>query len=121
MGYKFDDSRPSHAMNRGTIAIANSGPNTNGSQFFINMVDNFYLNGKHTVFGKVLDGMDVVDAMQKVKMVGQSKPEVPIKVVSIRKIGEIPVPTKTGAKPAKDKANKDKVNKDKVKEGETKK
>ena len=60
--------------------------------------------------------MDVVDAMQKVKMVGQSEPEVPIKVVSIRKIGEIPVPTKTGAKPAKDKAKKDKV-----KEGETKK
>ncbi|MBM3228773.1 peptidylprolyl isomerase, partial [Candidatus Pacearchaeota archaeon] len=47
--------------NRGTIAMANAGPNTGGSQFFINLVDNNYLDGKHPVFGKVISGMDVVD------------------------------------------------------------
>ena len=98
MGYKYDDSRPSHPMSRGTIAMANSGPNTNGSQFFINMVDNAYLNGKHTVFGKVIDGMSVIDKMQKVKMTGQSTPAEDIKVTSIRKIGEVPVPRKADAK-----------------------
>ena len=93
MGYKYNDTRPSHGMLRGTIAMANSGPNTNGSQFFLNMKDNTYLNGKHTVFGKVLTGMDVIDKMQKVKMKAPSKPEKDIKIISIRKI----------AKPAKDK------------------
>ena len=83
-GYKYDDSRPSHKMARGTIAMANGGANTNGSQFFINMVDNSYLNGKHTVFGKVLTGMDVVDKMQAVKMKASSQPETPIVIRSIR-------------------------------------
>ena len=74
-------------------SMANSGPGTNGSQFFLNMKDNTYLNGKHTVFGKVLTGMDIIDKMQKVKMKAPSKPEKDIKIISIRKI----------AKPAKDK------------------
>ena len=74
LGYKYDDTRPSHGMLRGTIAMANSGPNTNGSQFFINMVDNAYLNGKHTVFGRVISGMEVVDKMATVKAV-QARPE----------------------------------------------
>lgn len=88
-GYKYDDKLTSYAMMRGTIAMANAGPNTNGSQFFINMVDNIYLNGKHTVFGKVLDGMAIVDKMQTVKMNGQ-RPAEAIKILSIRKVGEIP-------------------------------
>lgn len=60
-GYAFEDEI--HANNRnvvGTIAMANAGPNTNGSQFFINTVDNNFLDIKHTVFGKVVSGMEVV-------------------------------------------------------------
>ncbi len=52
---------------RGTIAMANRGPNTGGSQFFINLVDNLHLDGRHTVFGRVIDGMDVVDAIGAVE------------------------------------------------------
>lgn len=86
MGYKYNETRGSHAMSRGTIAMANSGANTNGSQFFLNMVDNDYLNGKHTVFGRIVEGMDVVDAMQKVKMDQGNKPIEPITIKSIRSI-----------------------------------
>lgn len=56
----------------GTISMANSGPNTNGSQFFINEVNNSFLNGKHAVFGKVYEGMDVVDAITQVPLNGES-------------------------------------------------
>ncbi|MDO8551945.1 MAG: peptidylprolyl isomerase [bacterium] len=60
-GYSFADEI--HANNRneiGTISMANAGPNTNGSQFFINAANNNFLDTKHTVFGKVSEGMDVV-------------------------------------------------------------
>lgn len=63
-GYTFPDEI--HENNRndvGTISMANAGPNTNGSQFFINVADNDFLDGKHTVFGKVVEGMDVVEAI----------------------------------------------------------
>jgi len=59
---------------RGTISMANAGPNTGGSQFFINLVDNNYLDGKHPVFGKVVEGMDVVDKIGKVETDRQDKP-----------------------------------------------
>ncbi|MDR3571635.1 MAG: peptidylprolyl isomerase [Candidatus Pacebacteria bacterium] len=64
-GYTFDDEI--HAENHndtGTISMANAGPNTNGSQFFINVRDNNFLDPKHTVFGKVVSGMDVVLAIE---------------------------------------------------------
>lgn len=60
--------------NRGTISMANSGPNTGGSQFFINLVDNNFLDGKHPVFGKVAEGMEVVDKIAKVQKDSQDKP-----------------------------------------------
>ena len=60
--------------NRGTIAMANAGPNTGSSQFFINLVDNNFLDGKHPVFGKVIDGMDVVDKIAKVETDSNDKP-----------------------------------------------
>jgi peptidylprolyl isomerase len=57
---------------RGTIAMANASPNTGSSQFFINVVDNLSLDTKHPVFGTVIDGMDVVDAISKVPVVEDS-------------------------------------------------
>lgn len=60
--------------NRGTISMANAGPNTGGSQFFINLVDNNFLDGRHPVFGKVVEGIDVVDKIAKVQKNSQDKP-----------------------------------------------
>ena len=60
--------------NRGTISMANAGPNTGSSQFFINLVDNNFLDGKHPVFGKVIEGMDVVDKIAKVQTDASDKP-----------------------------------------------
>lgn len=66
-GYRFEDevkTNPNkHA--RGVLSMANAGPNTNGSQFFITHVETPWLNGKHTVFGRVLSGLEVVDAVQQ--------------------------------------------------------
>lgn len=74
-GYKIKDEFTSgNANNRGTISMANAGPNTGGSQFFINTVNNNFLDDKHPVFGKVVEGMDVVDAIGKVERDRQDKP-----------------------------------------------
>jgi peptidylprolyl isomerase len=63
----IQDEFTDHNRNdRGTVAMANAGPDTGSSQFFINLVDNNYLDTKHPVFGKVIEGMDVVDAIGKV-------------------------------------------------------
>ena len=70
-GYTIkDEFGPTNRNNRGTIAMANAGPNTGGSQFFINLVNNNYLDTKHPVFGKVVEGMDVVDKIGKVPTSG---------------------------------------------------
>ena len=64
-GYTFDDEINDHKIVRGALAMANAGPGTNGSQFFIVTIDAApWLDGKHTVFGQVTDGMDVVDAIE---------------------------------------------------------
>jgi peptidyl-prolyl cis-trans isomerase B (cyclophilin B) len=63
-GYTFEDEFNDHRVVRGALAMANAGPNTNGSQFFIVTADACpWLDGKHTVFGQVTDGMDVVDTI----------------------------------------------------------
>lgn len=67
-GYTIKDEFTKNNKNsRGTISMANAGPNTGGSQFFINVVDNNYLDSMHPVFGKVSEGMEVVDKISKVK------------------------------------------------------
>ena len=64
-GYTFEDEFNDHKIVRGALAMANAGPNTNGSQFFIVTIDAApWLDGKHTVFGQVVDGMDVVDKIE---------------------------------------------------------
>jgi peptidylprolyl isomerase len=74
-GYTIPDEFTSTSRNnRGTVAMANAGPNTGGSQFFINLVDNNYLDTKHPVFGKVIGGMDVVDKIAKVQTDANNRP-----------------------------------------------
>src|SRR5215470_9318616 len=64
-GYTFEDEFNQHKVVRGALAMANAGPNTNGSQFFIVTTDAApWLDGKHTVFGEVTSGMDTVDAIE---------------------------------------------------------
>jgi len=66
-GYRFEDevTNNPHKHAKGVLSMANAGPNTNGSQFFITHVETPWLNGKHTVFGRVLSGQDVVDSVQQ--------------------------------------------------------
>ncbi|MFO7601756.1 MAG: peptidylprolyl isomerase [Candidatus Desulfacyla sp.] len=66
-GYKFDDEIKTNPLKHetGVISMANAGPNTNGSQFFITHSPQPHLNGMHTVFGRVTAGQDVVDAIQQ--------------------------------------------------------
>ena len=66
-GYKFEDELKGNPLKHETkvISMANAGPNTNGSQFFITHSPQPHLDGKHTVFGKVVNGADVVDAIQQ--------------------------------------------------------
>ncbi len=84
-GYSIkDEFSPSSKNNRGTISMANAGPNTGGSQFFINLVDNNFLDGKHPAFGKVIEGMDVVDRIGKVKTGAMDRPAKEVRILSAR-------------------------------------
>ena len=74
-GYTFEDEITAHRVERGALAMANAGPNTNGSQFFIVTTEAApWLDGKHTVFGRVTGGMDVVDAISDVERDARDKP-----------------------------------------------
>jgi peptidyl-prolyl cis-trans isomerase B (cyclophilin B) len=74
-GYTFEDEFNDHKVVRGALAMANAGPNTNGSQFFIVTTGAApWLDGKHTVFGEITDGMDVVDAIEASETDARDKP-----------------------------------------------
>ncbi len=65
-GYRFEDETKNGLRHeRGVLSMANAGPNTNGSQFFITHIKTDWLDGKHTVFGKVIEGLDVVDSVKQ--------------------------------------------------------
>jgi cyclophilin family peptidyl-prolyl cis-trans isomerase len=74
-GYTFEDEFNQHKVVRGALAMANAGPNTNGSQFFIVTTDACpWLDGKHTVFGRVTSGMEAVDAISNAPRDARDKP-----------------------------------------------
>jgi cyclophilin family peptidyl-prolyl cis-trans isomerase len=74
-GYTFEDEFNEHKVERGALAMANSGPNTNGSQFFIVTTEAAsWLDGKHTVFGRVTEGMDAVDAIEGARTGANDRP-----------------------------------------------
>jgi peptidylprolyl isomerase len=81
-GYTIRDEFKSGRKNdRGTLSMANAGPNTGGSQFFINLVNNNYLDGKHAVFGRVASGMDVVEKIAKVRTDHNDRPRDPVTII----------------------------------------
>ena len=80
-GYTFEDETSGHPVARGALAMANAGPNTNGSQFFIVTADACpWLDGKHTVFGRVVEGQDIVDRISQVDRDGRDKPTTPVTI-----------------------------------------
>ena len=87
LGYSYTEKGSSKTPKKGVLAMANSGPDTNGSQFFINLADTPWLTGKHTVFGKVISGMDIVEKIGEVKVTpGGNKPVKDVKFLSIRRV-----------------------------------
>ena len=85
-GYRFaDETRGSRHgfQDKGKLAMANAGPNTNGSQFFITVAPTTWLTGKHTIFGEVVEGYDVVEKISKVARDGMDRPKTPVVLESV--------------------------------------
>ena len=78
VGYKYNEVVTSHPAVKGSLAMANAGPSTNGSQFFINQVDTHHLNGIHTVFGHLVKGDDILE-----KIVNDGNGKTQIKHIAI--------------------------------------
>jgi|LSQX01.2.fsa_nt_gb peptidyl-prolyl cis-trans isomerase A (cyclophilin A) len=85
-GYTFgDEFSPKLKFDKpGRLAMANSGPNTNGSQFFITVVETSWLNNKHTIFGQVTEGQKIVDGITKVKRNQMDKPLEPVILKNVK-------------------------------------
>ena len=84
-GYKIKDEFHADLKHNsaGILSMANSGPNTGGSQFFITLTATSWLDGKHAVFGKVVKGTDFLDKIGKVKTDARDKPAVPVKITKV--------------------------------------
>jgi peptidyl-prolyl cis-trans isomerase A (cyclophilin A) len=85
-GYKFEDETKGspHGFNKpGKLAMANSGPNTNGSQFFITVAATPWLTGNHTIFGEVIEGQDIVDKISEIDRDRSDKPRTPVVLESV--------------------------------------
>jgi peptidyl-prolyl cis-trans isomerase A (cyclophilin A) len=86
-GYKFEDETkgsPHKFDTKGKLAMANAGPNTNGSQFFITVAPTPWLTGNHTIFGEVVEGQDVADKISKLPRGQQDKPNKEVKLNSLK-------------------------------------
>ena len=85
-GYKFaDEISPNLKFTRaGLLAMANAGPNTNGSQFFVTLAPTDWLNGRHTIFGEVVDGMDVVSKIGKARTGPGDRPVKPVVMKTVK-------------------------------------
>ncbi|HEX8702933.1 MAG TPA: peptidylprolyl isomerase [Myxococcaceae bacterium] len=91
-GYLFGDEFNKRTFDKpGLLAMANRGPNTNGSQFFITTGTPMWLNNKHTIFGEVIQGYDVVEAISKVPRDAQDKPLTPVTLTSVTLSAKSPV------------------------------
>jgi cyclophilin family peptidyl-prolyl cis-trans isomerase len=83
-GYTFKDEINDHKLVRGALAMANAGPDTNGSQFFVVTADETpWLDGKHTVFGQVTNGLEVVEKISNVPVGRADRPIEPVVIISI--------------------------------------
>jgi peptidyl-prolyl cis-trans isomerase-like 1 len=85
-GEKFEDEIKATLKHTGAgvLSMANSGPNTNGSQFFITLAPTPWLDEKHTIFGRVKSGMKIVQRMGLVKTNAEDKPLEPVKIIKAR-------------------------------------
>ena len=114
-GYSFPDEFVQGLVHdrKGLLSMANSGPNTNGSQFFITLKETPHLNYKHAVFGEIVIGQEVVDSIGKVPTNAADRPleDVVMQEVNILTKGDITVPILKDALAAKDKADTEKANK----------
>jgi cyclophilin family peptidyl-prolyl cis-trans isomerase len=101
-----DEFHPSLSFDRpGRFGMANAGPGTGSSQFFITEAPTTHLNGRHTIFGQVVEGQSVVEKIARVPKDSNDMPSTPVKILRItfRRVGPGPQPVSSAAKPAKPK------------------